>query len=646
MRGLTRGNGTAWLLALAFLAVSVLPSHAAQRWALLVGISDYTDGDRLDLKGPANDVELMEELLISRFGFAPDHIRKLVDGQATRAGIAAGLEDWLAASARPEDTVFLYYSGHGSQVPDLDGDEPDGRDEVLCPADVQIGVPGNELADDELNRLLGAVRATDITVILDACHAGTGTRDLQFGSTPLELRYADLHYPQPAGATRSADLTLARPDGMDLPGTPAAGTRALEGSSGFTMIASCAPDETSASSVFSHGGESVWSGVLTYSLVAALRKADSGTTYSDLMSQVERDVKTVNRGQTPQVEGNSSRGLFSNTTQDLPARACLRVVAVSGTEVEMVSAGQGGETPGSIYRVLSPGTGEAVGRVKVTRAFGRSVDGELMDGQGKVQAPALAMEEYHAMGTEKLYVHVGSCGDGDVRREVVAGLGRLDGTRVAPDTAYADLQVDGSAVFDVFSSNEITLWTLEAGVRGPEVKGTNAREALAALRPQLENAYAVKRLSRLDNPSPPFRVAVWATKTPKPGDKRPRFQEMRIGDPVYFHFRSDRDAYLTLLNVGAEGSITILYPNQFYPNSRVVANKTYTIPSPEMGFELHLSGPPGQEMVKAIATEFAVDLSSLTAQQVGGFRSLAMDPALQAGGRSVVDGLAQALQSG
>ena len=94
---------------------------------------------------------------------------------------------------------------------------------------------------------------------------------------------------------------------------------------------------------------------------------------------------------------------------------------------------------------------------------------------------------------------------------------------------------------------------------------------------------------------------MWATNSSDPGVSEDKFLEMKVGDPVYFHFKSAKDAFLTLLNVGAEVEITILFPNEYMPFNRVIANKTYTIPTPEMGFELHLGGPPGQELVKAFA---------------------------------------------
>ena len=63
-------------------------------------------------------------------------------------------------------------TGHGGQTKDLDGDEPDGYDEVIYPVDFrQVG----HITDDEMHRIMvrplqAGVR---LTAIFDSCHSGT-----------------------------------------------------------------------------------------------------------------------------------------------------------------------------------------------------------------------------------------------------------------------------------------------------------------------------------------------------------------------------------------------------------------------------------------------------------------------------------------
>ena len=100
--------------------------------ALLVGINNYAAVT--PLKGSVNDVMTMREILIRRWGFAPEHIAMLIDEQATRDNMVAAFER-IVRDSGPEDSVYIHYSGHGSQVEDLNGDEEDGLDETLVPQD-------------------------------------------------------------------------------------------------------------------------------------------------------------------------------------------------------------------------------------------------------------------------------------------------------------------------------------------------------------------------------------------------------------------------------------------------------------------------------------------------------------------------------
>src|SRR6185369_9325866 len=88
--------------------------------ALCIGINDYP-GTGMDLQGCVNDAADWAEALGAR-GFS---VTRLVDAQATKAAMAAAFARVIGA-AESGDTVVITYSGHGTYVPDLDGDELDG----------------------------------------------------------------------------------------------------------------------------------------------------------------------------------------------------------------------------------------------------------------------------------------------------------------------------------------------------------------------------------------------------------------------------------------------------------------------------------------------------------------------------------------
>jgi metacaspase-1 len=164
----------------------------AEVQAVLVGVGDYRHLDA-DLRGPPADVALMAATLVAR-GVAPGNITALTTdpgvegmppgvaiGEPTRASILTAMQD--TGRAKPGDTVLFYFSGHGSQAPDRNGDEVSGNDQILLPADARgwrgaVGDVENAIVDDELQDwargLLG--RGVQVVGIIDACHSGTGFR--------------------------------------------------------------------------------------------------------------------------------------------------------------------------------------------------------------------------------------------------------------------------------------------------------------------------------------------------------------------------------------------------------------------------------------------------------------------------------------
>lgn len=136
--------------------------------ALCVGINDYPESN-LDLAGCVNDAHDWRAVL-ERRGYAVD---TLLDREATRGRLVEALTD-LIGSAGDGDAVVFTFSGHGSWLPDADGDEPDARDEMMCPHDV---MQGHYLIDDDLYGIFCGKRAgVRVYVIADCCHSGSVVR--------------------------------------------------------------------------------------------------------------------------------------------------------------------------------------------------------------------------------------------------------------------------------------------------------------------------------------------------------------------------------------------------------------------------------------------------------------------------------------
>lgn len=136
---------------------------------LAVGINAYAGQE---LSGCVNDAYDWSESLGNR-GFVGT---VLTDGNATRAAITAELRDMLATARRGDSLVFQF-SGHGTWVPDLDGDEIDHRDEAIVPYDYDTA---GLITDDGLYRLVSDNRADGVKMLIisDSCNSGTVTRFL------------------------------------------------------------------------------------------------------------------------------------------------------------------------------------------------------------------------------------------------------------------------------------------------------------------------------------------------------------------------------------------------------------------------------------------------------------------------------------
>jgi hypothetical protein len=154
--------------------VFISPSLAHDR-ALLVGIDTYEYVT--PLRGSKNDVKDMRRFIQKVWGYQSSEIRTLLDKEATRENILNTFDEWLIKGTKRGDRVFFYYSGHGYYVYDEDGDEDDGYDETLCPVETQI-TANTMILDDEIQERLQRLKGRQVTVVIDACHSGSVTKNL------------------------------------------------------------------------------------------------------------------------------------------------------------------------------------------------------------------------------------------------------------------------------------------------------------------------------------------------------------------------------------------------------------------------------------------------------------------------------------
>lgn len=152
-----------------------------KRLAICVGLTrvDPAAYDGWDGRCPGCDLDAARfAALCGDAGF--DGVTLLLNAAATASAISEVFLD-MARSLGPDDLLVFYNSGHGGQIPDLNGDEGDGLDETLCWHDT-------EFCDDRFSRLLAAVpHAARVFHVTDTCNAGTNFRARRRRSTPLTL---------------------------------------------------------------------------------------------------------------------------------------------------------------------------------------------------------------------------------------------------------------------------------------------------------------------------------------------------------------------------------------------------------------------------------------------------------------------------
>jgi len=106
-----------------------------------------------------------------------------------------------------------------------------------------------------------------------------------------------------------------------------------------------------------------------------------------------------------------------------------------------------------------------------------------------------------------------------------------------------------------------------------------------------------------------FDVRVWTDK-----------KEYEVKEKIIFYIKSQKNSYLTMLDVSPNGNITVIFPNKFHRDNFIESGVTYQVPSPHYGFEFSVTGPAGLERIKAIVTLNKVSLLKLDLEN--GFHNL------------------------
>lgn len=257
--------------------------------ALCIGINNYP-GTQNDLAGCVNDAnDWKASLEIRGFG-----VRQLINRQATKRAIEDAILK-LVRQAQSGDIAVITYSGHGSWVPDMDGDEDDGRDEVLCPYDIAENRP---IKDDELYDLFAQRNAgSRIVLISDSCHSGTLIDPRPRERSMVSRGGPRYRFLPPGFFLSEAELKVAQTTMR---------RRRLDAASrsfGGVLLSGCQDREVSWDTEF----EGRANGAFTYFALRALERIPAGASYRDWYNEVRETLPNEVFPQTPNLLGTRSQ---------------------------------------------------------------------------------------------------------------------------------------------------------------------------------------------------------------------------------------------------------------------------------------------------------------------------------------------------
>ena len=171
-------------------------------WAILIGFEKYEDNSLM--AAAYNPAYYIYDALCNSSAWEKENIFLLNDEKGTKQNILNSLED-MSKKIGPNDVFFFYFVSHGSQIEDKNGDEDDGKDEIIAPYDIKKeggilnGLIGGELVnyitDDMIDEKLDNIHCKGICLIFDSCYCGGfvgGKNDVDTGPNRIVITASNI----------------------------------------------------------------------------------------------------------------------------------------------------------------------------------------------------------------------------------------------------------------------------------------------------------------------------------------------------------------------------------------------------------------------------------------------------------------------
>jgi len=254
----------------------VAAGAVGQRWAVVIGISQYKDTRIPALLYADDDARAFHDWLLSPQGgaYSPERVRLLLDEQATAKNIRSALWDW-ASRAIAEDLLVIYIAAHGTPS---SPDTPENLFIVPYDADhdsiASTGFPMWDI-DTALKRF---IKAKKVAIFADACHAAGVGQPWEISRRDINVQRNTVH----AGLSNLSQV-----------------------GDGVAIITSADNNQLSQEGEQWGGGH----GVFTYFLIEGLKghadsSGDGQVTIGELVPYLSENVRRETRSaQTPTVSG-------------------------------------------------------------------------------------------------------------------------------------------------------------------------------------------------------------------------------------------------------------------------------------------------------------------------------------------------------
>lgn len=193
-------------------------------WAVVVGVGRYEDPAIPRLRYTVPDAEAISQTLVNVAGLKHEHVMLLTDKterKPTLRNIRWALGTFLSRSASKDDTVLIFFAGHGAPEIDPRGIERDGFAKYLIPSDADADdLYSSALPMDELETIFSRIEAERIVAFLDTCYSGAaggrtfGSRKTRAGQVDDEFieRLARSKGRAIITASRSTEVSLELPE--------------------------------------------------------------------------------------------------------------------------------------------------------------------------------------------------------------------------------------------------------------------------------------------------------------------------------------------------------------------------------------------------------------------------------------------------